>query len=538
MGIESALSPVEKNERQANRRTILVVRADRLLRILRRAAQHKVLVCFAMALVPMAIRLAALRAIPIPQAWVHDEFSYILAAETFRSGRLTNPTHPMWQHFETFHELMRPTYQSKYPPAQGMFLALGWKLFGHPWYGVWLGFGMMCGCICWMLQGWMPPLYALLGTLVAIGQIGIFGYWMDSYWGGAVAAAGGALALGALPRMARSASVTASALGSVGVLLLANSRPYEGLVMLTGAAAGLLWWRHRRGRPLRELFSWRNAAPLLLIGAGGAAWMGYYNYRVTGTPWKLPYMVYEDTYAAVPQWIVLPPMRHPPQFRHAVLEQFWTEEEVPQYVAARRNPIRAVLKSMHDALPFYFSTLLFAAAGAALLLSKSRKLWLAAGIAAALWFGSLLELWYLPHYLAGGAGLVFVVAMYGIRLLRVRTGRVGAAVMLLVVAVPFLNGLANAIGTYQENHVLPRTAVTRELLAQGGRHLVIVRYGPRHNIYGPEWVFNAADINASPIVWARDMGVEKNRELLRYYADRKVWLLTPEPEVKLMPYEP
>jgi hypothetical protein len=243
----------------------------------RRRALAVIITGFA-ALVARALLLPIL---PIRVPLITDEFSYLLAADTFASGRLTNPVHPMWRHFESIHILQQPTYMSMYHVSQGLILAAGKVIAGHEWWGVYASVAVMCALLCWMLQGWLPPKWALLGGLLGVVRLGLFSYWINSYWGGAAAAIGGLLLLGAWPRLMRGRKVVShSLLLGLGIVILANSRPYEGFVLCLAVGGSLaLWMRRRRGAGLARVVL--AAALVLALGAAGTT---HYYRAVTGIP--------------------------------------------------------------------------------------------------------------------------------------------------------------------------------------------------------------------------------------------------------------
>src|SRR5712671_2349263 len=241
-------------------------------RSLARFAESKRLAVIVLFLSVIVVRLLALPLLHVPVPGIHDEFSYLLMADTFTHGRLANPPHSMWVSFETFHVNWFPNIASMYPPAQGVALALG-QLLGHPWIGVVLSDAAMCAAILWMLQGWLPARWAFLGGVLVALKFGIATYWMNSYWGGATAAIGGALVLGALVRIVKRARIRDAVLLGLGVVILANSRPYEGFLFCIPAAAWFSWWligKTKSRQPLHARL--RNVlAPLTLVFALTAA---------------------------------------------------------------------------------------------------------------------------------------------------------------------------------------------------------------------------------------------------------------------------
>jgi hypothetical protein len=484
-----------------------------------------------------------LTGLPLPR--YHDEFSYLLAADTFARGRLSNPPHPMWVHFETFHVIWHPTYMSMYPPGQGLILALG-EVLGNPWIGQLLASALMCAAICWMLQGWIPARWALFGGVLAVARLGLLSYFTNGYWSACLPAVGGALVLGALPRIQHGARRLHAAILAVGLFILANTRPYEGLLLSAGTALALLAWMFGKNAPPLRVFTVKIVLPLALTVAPLVAWTGYYYYRVTGSPLHMAYDANRDMYAMGRYFIWQKPW---PQktYDHAMMHAYY-ERELRE--ATENQTLGGFFERGGSKFYYFWITYLVAPLPFLLIAlpcaARDRRLrvpWLIGGIFV---IGLAVEVWFMPHYFAPAAALLYLILMQCARHLRwfQWRGRPVGIALVRAICVVYLATAVLRIGL-AVTHVHPekewqhgdmeRAAIVRELDALTGQQVVLVSYAPDFDL-DREWVYNGADIDGQKIIWARDMGMEKNRELLDYYRGRKFWTVEAGGSTELKPY--
>ena len=526
-----------------------------------RLARRKLLACATVGASAFLLRLALLPFFPAPLPFLPDDFSFLLAADTFAHGRLVNPAPLMWPHFETVHLTVAPTYTSMYFPGPGLVLAAGKVLFGSPWAGVLITTALMCAAICWALQAWLPPTWALLGGFLSVLRLGLFSYWINTYTGGApVTALGGALVLGAFPRLIRTGRMRYGVILALGISILVLTRPYEGMLLCVPVAVALAYWIFRGKNRLPALVLVRHAAFPLAMVAATLTWLGYYDYRAFGSPKTLPYTVDRAQYALVPYY-VWQPAHHVATYTTAELRRFYTWREAIDFheLHAHRN----------GALVFYgrkLSTTLLFFAGMILLpplimfprVFRDRRMRFFVWSLPFWVVGMGLGIYLIPHYLAPFTVAAYVLGLQALRHLRAATvsgSPVGRTLVRLTIVVcvfmagvrPFAQPLNLAppewpMNPWLDSWVGPghfggeRARVANQLDRIPGNHLVLVHYALTHEPID-EWVYNDADIDSERIIWASDMDPQSNEELMRFYGDRDAWLVQPDLNgVKLTPY--
>jgi len=489
-------------------------------------------------ILPIVLRLALLPNYPIPSPGVSDDFSYVLIADTLRHFRLANPPHGLHQFFETFFVLQEPSYSSIFPIGQGLVLALGWTIFGHPWAGVALSIGALCALCYWMLRAWISAGWALIGGLLAVIEFGPLNQWMNSYWGGAVSACAGCLVFGALPRLRESGRNRDAALLGLGLALQLLTRPFESIFLLVSVILFFL--------PVRVLAKAAVVSSLVVVPAIGL--MLLQNKRATGSFTTLPYTLSRYQYG-VPTTFTTQPL--PTPHRSLTREQQLDYDVQSEAHGPGVDTFATYWARWADRIRFYrfflFAPLFLVLPAFLLALREYRLAWVAVTILI-FSLGTNFYPYFYTHYIAALTCLFVLISVVGLeRLSRwvIRgndVGQEGARTLLFLCAAHFVfwyglhcarnDDLYAAMTPYESwdaiNHGDPegRIAINHLLDAAPGQQLVFVRYWPQHQFQ--EWVHNAADIDRARVIWARDLGSDENQKLLRYYPQRNAWLLEPD----------
>lgn len=495
----------------------------------------------------LVFRGVLLPLMPVPAPAAHDEFSYLLAADTFAHGRLTNPTPPMWMHFESLHINMKPTYMSMYQPGQGLILAAG-QLLGHPWIGIWLMAAFGCAAICWALQAWLPPRWALLGGMLAILQFGVLCYWANTYYCAWLPASGGALVIGALPRLRNRPRVSHALLLALGISVLVVTRPYEGLLLCLPVAVLLLIRMFHSDKGTFRLMISRVAGPITSVLVLTVAFMAYYNLRVTGNALLMPYILNQQTYVVVPLFCWQRFRPEPPVYRNQELRNFYIGWELSEYhdtIAV--GFARMTWIKFKKYWGFYLGPILSIPLIVLPKVLVDRRIRFLLIVIAVMIVGVELENWSHPHYIAPLTCVLLAVALQCMRHLqfwRWRGWPVGRAIVWGVIVGCFAVDAAwvSAVAVHVNDARLymagnqERAAIERRLEQAPVNHLVIVQYTPSHLVHR-EWVYNHGDIERAKVIWARDLGRECNEKLIGAYGGRSVWWIEPDINpAELKPY--
>ena len=477
--------------------------------------------------------IVLINGIPIPQT--HDEFAYLLAADTFLQGRIVNPTPFSPAHFEYFHILVKPVYAAKYPPLQGFLLAVGQLLTGYPVAGVWLSGVLSSLAVYWFLRYFFTRGWALYGAVLWIfAPLNML--WLDSYWGAHAAVIGGALSLGAFFRFLKSADKKYLFVWGAGIFILLNSRLYEG-ALLTGILVLGCFFDALKNKKIGKTF-YSSVAVFVLIGAANLLFVGFYNYQVTGDPLVLPYRMHHSQYHRTPLFVFEKLDEPKPDAPTIVgkLDEQWSKDFQERY----RN-WKSALFSTFSRIPIYLFWLArspfliaFFLAGLFFAWRKTAENdWKIALSSLGLFtFGLVLTNFTGDRFVAPLIGIYIVLTTLGARIVYRKSGflRLWVWSLPLIVGIGFLYGMIPVKSNSGQKPINPENLMSRAeienfLKSQSGKHLVFSETAESFPADARFYVYNRAGIENALIVWAHKLSEEENAALVQHFKDRNVWLL-------------
>ena len=447
----------------------------------------------------------------------------------------------MHRFFETLFILQEPSYSSIYPLGPGLALAFGQWIFRLPWAGIAIATGAFSALCYWMLRAWTKPGWALLGATLAVVQFGPLNHWMNTYWGGSLAAAAGCLVFGALPRLRDRWRTRDALLLGAGLAIHVLTRPLE--TILLGLCVALFLAPELRKRDL-----WRAAVVASTLVAPALGLIALHDHRVTGNWATLPYALCRYQYG-VPSTFTF--QANPQPHRELTREQkiSYTVQSVVH--GDGTDTVGSWLERLAGRVKFYrffFLPPLYLALPAVFWSWRDRRMRYVFAVLVIFFLGTSFYGYFYAHYIAAVTCLFLLVTVVGLEnlsRLKIRGALVGpdaVRAILFLCGAHFLFWYGVQMSSNQQfaqdlepyetwdevNHgdLDDRRAVNRELAQQPGKQLVFVRYWPKHTL--TEWVYNGAEIDKQTVVFARDLGWDENEALRAYYPDRTPWLLEPD----------
>lgn len=233
-------------------------------------------------------------------------------------------------------------------------------------------------------------------------------------------------------------------------------------------------------------------------------------------------------------------------YRYKAMRDFYTKWELGDFLYARTPAgfLDGTAGKVGIVVFFFFGVALLPPLIMLPQVFRDRRLRFLIGAGVIYAAGLSLNAWLFPHYAAPFACALYAILLQSMRHLRTwRPGRrpLGLAVIRMIpVVCLMLVGLRLSSGPLNlsiprwptmwygtEPLGLRRARVLAELEGYSGPQLAIVRYRPGHAPFD-DWVYNAADIDKSRVVWAREAETGSSRDLLHYFGDRRAWLVEPD----------
>jgi hypothetical protein len=464
---------------------------------------------------------------PIPNPRSPRDFSTLLLADTFRQGRLANPTPDYARFAESPEVLIEPHYVSTQPALQAVFPFLGLVL-GDPYRGTALGFALGCAALVWALRAWTRAGIALAAALSAALSAHLADRIGISLGPSSAIFFGSALVLGALPRVAAASggASVGTALGA-GVLVLAVFDPLVAAWALVFGSAAL---RSAMGTDVGR----RQLVIAFAVAAALGGTLALYNAATTGSLLRSPASRYAEQHPQVPElWFqdfegvgaYAPP--------NTSFERAYAAGNRAERVYQLRHSwdgfLRGIDKKYREQLVPLFGVSGAVLSAVALVARRERKVWIPlAGISGIAALSALRTRDDFAHVASAIPLVALLVGAALERLARLRWRGRAVGLVLAAYAIPvWIADHTNAVQNerlWSDSSPLDwRSKALAEIEDSSDRAVVLVAYrSPAATDH--EWVYNGADPDSQRVIWLREGSAEENAALAERFADRDLWL--------------